>query len=335
MISQMIDDGPKEKSTNPPSESLFPFRTVVSHLIEKAPETPDLALKLAKHAGKSPEMVALIGKLGSRAEPAVSLLVDLFLQEWKFIEAEFRARQIASLGREQTAPEDLARHQEYCNRIIETLGEIGHGQKGYDLLRQLLLTAPPLDERGSMGSGINYLTLQRSLEKFDPIPLSQTPFNFFNDFSLIRGQWTLRTTFPGKKFQGTPAAIGTIWFELGERESRAADRNPDPEDIFNFVGWWPHWRYEMDESKTPKQITIFKVEPVQGSSSFKVRETPNRRRHGIYELTETKLRIQFAKSGDPRPTDFVNHTDRLSEGEVLLEFDRKLDDPSTNTSNPE
>ena len=74
-------------------------RNVVAH----APETPDLAIILAKHAAKNAPktrwVLELIGKLGSRAEPAVPLLVELFLNESKKLEGQV-LRDATNLERE-------------------------------------------------------------------------------------------------------------------------------------------------------------------------------------------------------------------------------------------
>ena len=52
------------------------------------------------------------------------------------------------------------------------------------------------------------------------------------------------------------------------------------------------------------------------------REVKTYQQFGIYELNGDRLKIEFAKSGLPRPKEFSSDRDKLPEGHMLLEFER-------------
>ena len=70
--------------------------------------------------------------------------------------------------------------------------------------------------------------------------------------------------------------------------------------------------FRVDETKSPKQISF-------GEGGAELNQL------GIYELTETTLRIQLAKIGESRPTELVADQSLLPEGQLLLELERSFD----------
>ena len=311
MVLDAVQEGPIADSSNPDLVAYdmvpHPWRRAMFNLIEKNPETPDLALSLVKHAGKSHEVVELIGLLGRRAEPAVPQLVEHFLTEWKPLELKRRDeidwKELPRVAR--ISPEEERRHVVRCQAVIDALGRIGSGPKGYALLRQLKLISPYW-VRFSDGDWNEQL--DSAWQKMASYP--ESPENLLSDFTLIRGHWTLRSQSPAKKHPSSSAKIDYTWFELGEEEQN--NFSPDGTDIFNFAGWWPSWRYEIDESKNPKQISIFRVDS---------------RNRGPTAVKETTLRIQFAKVGEKAPSEIVMDESQLPEGDILLKFDRTLKPP--------
>ena len=93
------------------------------------------------------------------------------------------------------------------------------------------------------------------------------------------------------------------------------------------------FRFELDATKIPKQISLFKYQPAgpRAGTDAKPTEIPGTRMEGIYELTETTLRIQLNEPGQPRPTELVTDKANLPKGQYLLEFDRSLDERLTKT----
>ena len=91
-------------------------------------------------------------------------------------------------------------------------------------------------------------------------------------------------------------------------------RGPQDE-IIRLVGCGTNPRsYVIDESTTPKQITLVD------------KDRKDYQQFGIYELKGDRLKIEFAKPGLPRPKEFSADRDQLPEGHVLLEFERDRGD---------
>ncbi len=328
LMLKAIDDGPRVAISGMSEPVPVPWKIVAENVIQNAPETMDLALKLMKHASKSYEIVQLIGKMRRHAEPAVPLLVDLFLEEWKIVEAVQRERSVHSFSsyHPQLSHEDSYRHQFRREQIIRTLGEIGCGKHGSALLKQHILIARPIQEGDRPWCEL----VERAFRKFTPNEQWEGVPALLNDFSLINGHWTLRTLVPGQ----TPvSAVGHV------RNSYLGLYDDNGGYAVIEQNYWSAFRsfsfqYELDATKNPKQISFFQLGPMPAAAGTKPREIPGTRHQGIYELTETTLRIQLAKPGEPRPSELVTDKLELPEGHLLLEFDRKMDDALTKANNP-
>ncbi len=323
-IFDAVDSGPVVTVSGMNDNIASAWRIIVSNLIKGAPETPDLGVKLMKHAGKSSEVVDLIGKLGPHAEPAVPLLVDLFLEEWKRVEAE-RRDEANNISHQRSNDETFRRHYRRC-QIIQTIGEIGRGQNGYALLRQLILIAPPKKERDAQFDGQLYGRVEDALAKYGPVSQLEPKRELLSDFTLITGRWRFQEMSPGEAPKSAIAEFKRSYMQLEEHDGTdfRFERNSQ-----GFAGF----RFELDATKIPKQISLFKYQPAgpRAGTDAKPTEIPGTRMEGIYELTETTLRIQLNEPGQPRPTELVTDKANLPKGQYLLEFDRSLDERLTKT----
>jgi hypothetical protein len=125
------------------------------------------------------------------------------------------------------------------------------------------------------------------------------------DDSLIRGQWTIRAAAPSGDVRGKIIIdLGTVSLYL-ERPDGSLNQD-------GKIGDFPIALqiFSIDSTATPKQISLISA---------------NQKQPGLYELSETKLRIQLAKLGEPRPTELVKDKAELPAGQLLLELERGLE----------
>ena len=83
------------------------------------------------------------------------------------------------------------------------------------------------------------------------------------------------------------------------------------------------YKVTVDDAKSPKQLMLaanVRLPPGRGTEGLRLKMA------GIYELTDYKLKIQFAKPEQPNPTEFTNEMGQVPEGQMLLEFERILPD---------
>ena len=131
---------------------------------------------------------------------------------------------------------------------------------------------------------------------------------------------------PGEAPDGATAEFKRSYMQLEERDGTdfRFERNSK-----GFAGF----RFELDETKSPKQISLFKYQPESANrragTDAPLTEIPETRMDGIYELTETTLRIQLNEPGQPRPTELVTDKANRPKRQYLLEFDRALDEKLT------
>lgn len=313
---QMIDEGFGSAGPGQIQPIRHEWQIVAETLIAKAPTTPDLALKLMKHAGKNVYVIRMIGELGRHAEPVVPLLVEHFVANWNAYE---RASRLAEpdISFTRAAPEVPER----CRDVIAALGKIGVGEKGAILLRDLRLILPASRTRFSLPREMRLSPLAEIVDAALPhwvLPSNDAMPLILNDNTMITGTWHLSAGLPSAsnlmlRFDPqtvqVPRSVGKGLF-LTEEGQKLGDR------------------FEIDPSAAVKQISFFDVTGPRGANQ---KELPGTRRDGIYELTGTKLRFQLANPGQPRPTAFVKDRADLAPGEVLLEFEREILDGATGT----
>lgn len=131
--------------------------------------------------------------------------------------------------------------------------------------------------------------------------------------------WTIRSTKPGD------APVIGSWCLIEKGFLSNHDSADKPVSIIGgSLG--PICGYQLDAGTNPKQIYLYDVDYVDFASTPVYREASGTVRLGLYELTETTLRIQFSKPGEPAPTELVSDESRLPAGQWLLTMDRKLDE---------
>lgn len=301
-----------------------PWVITMANVLQVAPETPGLALQLSKNTKRNNVLIKMIGMLGPRGEPAVDNLVDLFLDDWTKLDTERRESVAAPRGGPQP-PTDVNQPNARTRRlqIIETLGQIGVGERGCALLRELCLTTPSnslqsnqyLRGQGSRTSFFDGQLRDAAKQALSKYARAANPLILLKDDVLINGQWDLRPVAPNEGLQHVTGLIRNPLMIFLEDGQRVAISNGN---LFGRLG------FEIDDSKKPKEISISKYRLVPDQAN--VNQPPDIQQLGIYELTETTLRIQLAKPGDPRPAEFVTEVSKLPEGQTLLDLERKLDE---------
>jgi uncharacterized protein (TIGR03067 family) len=316
-----------------------------------APDTPDLANVLLAHAKKhepyGQPLIELIGKLGPRAEPVVSQLVDLFLEELKKL--ELLPALIRHTGQgvtfNATVPnaEELnlqrvvaMEEQKMRLQLIRTLGEIGVGASGYQLLSELKLIAfrPTLQRYFQFLDEI-FLAADKSLSRFGSTKYPRDEKRLLSDLWRLNGRWKLVT-----KFEIKAVAEPSQDFIVQIRDDQFSWETAPPQGhiLTEFMSSFDIRRSNMTykvtviDAKSPKQLMLaanVRLPPGRGTEGLRLTMA------GIYELTDYKLKIQFAKPDQPSPTEFTNEMGQVPEGQMLLEFERIVPEAPKNIGGQE
>ena len=288
--SPQADIRAKFKSTEIRQE----WSLIVQAVVERSPEMPKLALGLVKHVNPDREsLLKLIGKLGRHAEPVVPRLVDMF------VESLNRDRKIA----------DLSANAEFAYRrtLLQTLGEIGTGEKGFRLLHQLKLIAPPLDQQFDVVRDF-FTTVDEVLARFEGATSSDAGL-LLDDKFMLNSRWTL----------AGPAESSMV-MSINDLTARYAE-TPQSEIWSNEIeigGMILAETIEIDSAKSPKRISIRHVQNPSNSTT-----EPDQRLQGIYELTESTLKIQIVPVGHTLPVGLATDSAMVPEGHTLLVFNRE------------
>ncbi|WP_010584966.1 hypothetical protein [Schlesneria paludicola] len=308
-----------------------PWHVTAANLVSLAPDTPGLGVMIVKLARSRADVVQILGRLGPAAEAAVPALVDLFLEE-------------QSSFLRQREPGDFliyANHNQYLMSIILTLQNIGGDPKGYALLRELNLAV--VSYYGTTAGSQISRSVVDAFAQYKAPNSPEIEKQLLDDRVLINGLWTHRATkrHPGLsakvliqnqnwKFTDTGSMPNPIpyAFAAGQWNCQQFERitvllqQPAPIDLSSPLKERPHpfeYRllnnFRLDLTSTPRQIHF------HGTNDDGVEVS----QLGIYELTETTLRVQLAPIGEPRPTEFIADEVSLPQGHVLLELERKLD----------
>ena len=337
-LTKLLADGSSLKNTLEFEQWMIAARNVVLG----APDTPDLANLLLAHAKKhdpygSP-LIELIGKLGPRAEPVVSQLVNLFLEKLKKLELLpsliGRTGQGVTFlvtvpnGEELNLQRVIAMEEQKLRvQLIRTLGEIGVGASGYQLLSELKLIAfRPSSQRDFQFLDEIFLAVDKSLSQFGSTKYPRDEKRLLSDLWRLNGRWKLVT-----RFENTATGEPPQGFIVEIRDDRFSwETAPPLGHILNeFMNSFEIRRSNMtykvtvDDAKSPKQLMLaanVRLPPGRGTEGLRLKMA------GIYELTDYKLKIQFAKPEQPNPTEFTNEMGQVPEGQMLLEFERILPD---------
>jgi hypothetical protein len=360
MFSVIVSDDHADKFSS--------WKNIVENVISAAPDTPNLAVMLinnaVNHDQRRFQIVELVGQLGTRGEPAVPRLVEMFLAESKKLQEQslqladdIRAETIRQQTGGQRQVSDFTktffRDHKLRFQIIKTLGDIGAGPLGADLIRQLKAIEPvidlPANNVGDQYSRAIFDAVNQAFPKIAHIPISEPDSVKLGDFWKLNGRWLLNGSSPDssrtpeRRFTavvcggtidlGTKQADGSfhggfqpsslvpinILFEFLERPSEFLER-PMQRGRMDFS-------IVIDETKPTKQLTLV-------SGDWYRRKPVPLRIEGIYQLTDTTLKLQLAKPGKPRPEDFSTDAAILPADHVQLVFDRELPEDANHMDAP-
>lgn len=285
----------EERRLNPttPEEQIYSSWSTVSHiLVMKAPQTPDLARMLVNHLKKDVHY----------ANSSVYREVEYMCLGRLRQHAEPIVPDLVDLFLDQwkhssfyPANPRIARennfHNQICTNIVRALGEIHSGENGFALLRQLSLIAPPGYKNGLIELGGElFIPVEIALKKFDSRYDATKTFRLLDDKSLVTGRWTMSD------------GGNVIKVTVDADKFSFIINNQDQQTIV---------AYEIDDTASPRTI------------SFRENDSDQ---HGLYELTETTLRIQTCNRAMPKPTEIVKDKSELPAGHSLIEFKRSLDE---------
>ena len=314
----------------------YQWMIVARTLTQQAPDTPDLATILVKQAEKqapaSYPIVELLGKLGTRAESAVPVLVQLFLVELEKFETTLVPRASPSSSNPLSS-EEGRRNFENSSRlriqIIRTIGEIGKGQMGFDLVWELKKIVPtwrgpgPIDRQARPGyqDPIKELTTEAEFacSKFEGV--THSGVQLLSDIWSMNGNWAEKSTF-------TPAGDANPSYDkfkirgnwLG---SNGALRDSSPvSKLMNELdpGRFSRRPLIIELNKGTASPKKLKLRLVQADASLE--NDASKFVEGLYELSDTTLKLQLAPPGLPAPEAFCSGEDSLPEGHILIELQR-------------
>ncbi len=300
LINQRIDSAVNAKSISDGD-----WYDVAHALVAKNPETPDLALKLTKLATDSAGenyfvgVFNLVGQLGRHAEPAIPIIIEQILAELKRLE-EFE---------KDSGGLDGYRQPDRAAYLVRILGDIGVGANAARLLKELCLSADAYP-RNSQLFTISQ-EARTSLQKFARVPDMDGPPILGDEF-LIRGIWQLHSA-NFEKPVDCEASIGRGHIDL------LTSQNGKRRGISDTVdGNWIAGQVKLDPTKMVKEIVLTNPGESKGPP----------KRNGIYELTETSLKIYLAPLNRPAPTEMIEAGSPIPDGYSLIEWRRSLSLPS-------
>ncbi len=279
----------------------WPWRSLKSR--EYAVQLPETVTILTEQFDKKPDvLVRDLGALGPLAEPAVPKLVARLVAVWKTREEIDRG--IAS-GRNNESSDGMWVSQ--MGFVFEALQKIGPKAKAaVPILKEFLSICPADQDRNSaphhrswMKSAINE-TLHAIGDTAVDAGAETSPL--LSDFSHLMTNWKLTSSRPGQMIEGIQMSLGYVVAFSGQRKPQG--------EIIKLIGLANFRNYVIDESTTPKQITLVD------------KDRNDLQQSGIYELKGDRLKIEFAQPGLARPKEFSADREKLPEGHVLLEFER-------------
>ena len=284
----------------------WPWRSLKSR--EYAVQLPEIVTILTEQFDKKPDvLVRDLGALGPLAEPAVPKLVARLVTVWKSREKTDRATAAGRWWPGSDSDSD-GTWESQMGFVFDAIQKIGPQAKAaVPILKELLSICPAGQDgdnvrrhRHGMKSAIN--DTLRAIGDTADVGGPETP-PLLSDFSHLTTIWKLTSSQPGQTIEGIRMSVGRV-VEFSGKQQVAAE-------IIGLIGCGTNYRsYVIDESTTPKQITLVDKD-IQDFQQF-----------GIYELKGDRLKIEFAQPGLARPTEFATDPEKLPEGHVLLEFER-------------
>jgi hypothetical protein len=299
LVMERIDGAPE--STSRLDED---WLVVALTLVMKNPETPDLAMKLWKISTSKNDYdfqrtIELLGRLGRHAEPAVPAIIEQILVELEQVDKKIADAPLGSVAGNQ---------QLRAIELVKTLGEIGVGDNAVRLLKELSLIANPY-ARNTLPIGISR-EAQKALEKFPEVLDVDGP-PILGDELLVRGIWQFHSA-NFEKPVDCEASIGRGHIDL------LTSQNGKRRGISDTVdGNWIAGQVKLDPTKMVKEIILTNPGDSKGPP----------KRNGIYELTETSLKIYLAPLNRPAPTEMIEAGSPIPDGYSLVEWRRSLSLP--------
>lgn len=304
---------------------------VAGTLTQQAPDTPDLATVLVKqtekHVPASYPIVELIGRLGARAEPAVPTIVQLFIVEFNKIVTTSNSRLMPrSIPQSALEVEESRRNSEnaprFCFQVIRTIGEIGQGQMGYDLVSELkqfdfpIDTGLPFHMRAKVQEPMKALIAEAetAYSKFQGFKHSGN--QLLSDLWVMNGRWAekfpLKATSDSKlsdvKFtiRGTVLSPEGSWMRGSTLSPLLVKLDPNASVQISIV----------EDTSSRKKLRFTAL-----NTSLGGRRTP-KSVEGLYQLSDSILKLQLAPPDQPAPEEFCTDPNSLPEGHILIELQR-------------
>ncbi len=299
-----------------PNRREEPWLSVWSRLVRMELETPGLAILLAKHINNDrTQILGGLSGMGTHAEPAVPLLIENFLVDWK--RREKRLRNSGTKDDEFAAVVSLdlrgdvpLSEEERMVQVLNVLGAIGPKAKSAaPLLRQIAVLAPP--KRGPPPSLNNRLfdAVKKSLALIGDAPAAEpqeAPI-LLSEFSRLQGCWNLSALTPNADHKDIQFEFD---WQLSIEDKHVRGNFEVVRKVMNQIGAPANvMHYRINDTVTPRQIELI-------FSKHKLSQL------GIYELKDDRLKIELAKPGLPMPKEFSADPNKLPEGHVLLELER-------------
>lgn len=312
------------------------WRSVARTLVDFAPDYPDLAVRLMTRHPQDVDVVEWIALLGPRAEPAVPKLVDEFLKRWNRQEEIWR-------GDWRHDFDDSS--YKYLMQVLKTLGKIGAGADGYELLQELARMSP-VSRQTRIGSLCQ--AAERSFQNYSP-PSIQLASPLLRDYSRIHGLWRVES--PSRDFTNRPLwTLGQSWTwiqsgnwgqpqkwtapwhdnTLSAAEERSVAPTPlDPAAIVQKIRIENQQAtYLMDGvSRSVVELGTFQLtrnlilDPDSTPRRIQFQRTDGDTAKCIYELTDDTFRI-LLYTGDQAPERIDRRHD--PSGHLLLELKREV-----------
>lgn len=273
---------------------------------EYAKQFPEVVTILAEQFDKKPDvLVRDLGALGSLAEPAVPKLVARLVAVWKSREEMDRA---TAAGRGSPDSDTDGTWHSQMGFVFDALQKIGPKAKAaVPTLKEFLSICTANNDGDNVRQHRHWMksAINNTLRVIGDTAAASDPDapHLLGDFSHLTAIWRLTTSQPGQAIEGIQMSVGRVVNFSGQQGPKAA--------IIGLIGCGMNPRsYVIDESTTPKQFTLVD------------NDRKDFQQFGIYELNADRLKIEFAKPGLARPTEFSADRDKLTEGHVLLEFER-------------
>jgi|GEM_PF-7084333 len=328
----------------------------MGHLATAAPETPNLAINLfqqaQQHAPSSGKIVSVLKGMKRHAAPAVTGLVDLFESEAKRFSPSppISPRMMFNASPRIVFPPESSEFLQL--EIVGALGEIGTGDRGFELLSVLKDLAAPKDSgggnpprprggRGGAGRAIYFIDVlanaaNQAIAKFPADYVPSTDPHLVSDYWKLNGAWQLTSTSLSIPVDDAGIRIRLSEFNFTSNKESDARQVQTPTSFpssllsaLNVRG--ARLSTSIDQSKSPKRITLTAtmarsiyegMNPKPEEIETRFGDSASIAMEGLYDLNDDTLIIQISKTGQPAPEKISSEADEVPHDQVRLEFKR-------------